>query len=580
MTVRFGIIGALLLLVFGAGTLMTGCGTSDNEVLADIGKYKITTEEFNDYYRNVRFPFASAQEEFDMKREFLDSLIVRRLLIQAAYDKGIDDLDEITRLVLANKDKFLLDILYQRNVVDKAKVTEAEVRNFWDKLEYRIRASHIVVATEDTAKALVERILAGENFGELAFKYSISPDAKRNRGDLGYFTWGAMVDDFQNVAFTMEPGEVSPPVKTDFGYHIIKVIDKTPNVDRLSYEQAKVQIEDALLAKERTELTAEYLEVIRDKYPVTVDPATLDYVSHKRTQLYPEQLLSTLPKNDFDDTQLDRDERELVLATWEGGQMTLFEYLTQARRLPAEIRPEFSNYDSVATIVLQLKLNDVLAYEANRQGLENDPEFKRRLNLFKELTMADVMRNDSMPLPPAPDEGRIRMYYDKNPEEFTDPAKVHVYEILVSDEMLANKLVREIKSLEAFKRKAMTVTERPAKRGTNGDLDYIEEEWFPEIFQSAWETPVGAIGGPIPTMGKYSVFWVEDKISPELKDFLGQKNRIKNKLQIEETQAAFARWVADRKEEVGVDVYEDALWKTVNVNAYTATPDTTGQVNN
>ena len=579
MTVRFGVFGALLLMLLGTAALMTGCGNSDNEVLADIGKYKITTEEFNDYYRNIRFPYASAQEEFTMKREFLDSLIVRRLLIQAAYDKGIDKLDEITRLVLANKDKFLLDILYQRNVVDKAKITEAEVRNFWDKLEFRVRASHIVVANEDTAKALVDRILKGENFGELAFKYSIAPDAKRNRGDLGYFTWGAMVDDFQNVAFSMEPGEVSPPVKTAFGFHIIKLIDKAPNIQRLPYEQAAVQIEDALVGKKRAEITAAYLNSVREKYPVTVDPATLDYVEHKRTQLYPEQLLASLPKNDFDDTQLDRDERELVLATWEGGQMTLFEYLTQARQLPTEIRPPFTNYDSVAVIVFQLKLNDILAYEASRQGMENDAEFKRRLNLFKELTMADVMRNDSLPLPPAPDEGKIRMYYDKHEEEFTDPAKVHVYEILVSDEMLANKLVREIKTLEEFKRKALTLTERPAKRGTNGDLDYIEEEWFPEIFQSAWETSVGKIGGPVPTMGKYSVFWIEDKISPALKDFLSQKNRIKNKLQIEETQAAFARWVEDRKEEVGVDVFDDALWKTINSGAYAAT-DTAGTVNN
>lgn len=579
MTGRFGASGALLLMLFGMVVLLSGCGDKDNDVLADIGSYKITTEEFNDYYRNVRFPYASAQEEFDMKREFLDSLVIRRLLIQAAYDKGIDKLDDITRLVLANKDKFLLDILYQRNVVDKAKVTEAEVKHFWDNLEYRVRASHIVVNNEDTAKALVDRILAGENFGELAFKYSISPDAKRNRGDLGYFTWGAMVDEFQNAAFSMEPGEVSPPVKTDFGYHIIKVIDKAPNTTRLPYEQAKVQIEDALLSKKRAEITAAYLEKIREKYPVTVDPATLDYVEHKRTQLYPAQLLANLPKNDFDDSQLDRDERELVLATWEGGQMTLFEYLTQARRLPADIRPTFTEYDSVATIVFQLKLNDILAYEAAKQGLDNDSEFKRRLNLFKELTMADVMRNDSLPTPPAPDESKIRMYYDKHPEEFTDPAKVHVYEILVSDEMLANKLVREIKSLEDFKRRAMTLTERPAKRGTNGDLDYIEQEWFPEIFQAAWDTKVGTIGGPVPTMGKYSVFWVDDKISAALKDFLSQKNRIKNKLQIDEAQKAFSKWVEDRKEEVGVEVFDAALWKTVNKGAYAAV-DTTGTANN
>lgn len=572
MRVAKVILPLLIVLLFVG--LMTGCGSSD-DVLAKVNGYEITKQEFQDYTRNRQTPYASADEEFTARREQLDSLIIRRLLVQAARQHGMEDSEELNRLVLANQDQFMLDALYKKNVTDKAEVSDAEVRDFYDHLEYKVRAAHILLDNPDTAQALLDRILAGENFGELAYEYSKDPSAKRNRGDLGYFVWGAMVPEFQQAAFNMEPGEISPPVKTDFGWHIIKVIDKAPNPQRGEYDAVKDQIRQQLLAQKRNKLAREYLDYIRDKYKISVDEVTLEYLMHKREQMYPPQILATLPRNDFDDEQLDRDERELVLATWNGGQMTLFEYLTQARRMPEQIRPEFDNYDSIASVVFTLKGQDILLQEAQEKGMEQDPEYKRKIKLFRELTMASIFKDDSLPKPPEPEEADIRRYYDKNKDEFTDPAKVHIYEIEVSDEMVANKLAREIKSLSDFKEKAMEYTIRPAKRGTNGDLDYIEERWFPKVFPAAWKTSIGDMGGPVRNKrGNYSLFWVVDKIDEALKDFLSQKARISAKLKSDRQGRAFQKWVDQKMQESDITVNEDALWTLIDRDAY-PTIDTT-----
>ena len=88
-----------------------------------------------------------------------------------------------------------------------------------------IRASHILVKTEDEAKDLLAKLKEGADFGELAQEYSMCP-SKRDGGDLRFFGKGMMVKPFEDAAFSLEIGEISQPVETQFGWHLIKLTDK------------------------------------------------------------------------------------------------------------------------------------------------------------------------------------------------------------------------------------------------------------------------------------------------------------------------------------------------------------------
>ncbi len=559
---------AILILITALAALLSGCGGSGGRTVAVVDDYKITSEEFENFYPVAYYAFGSAQDEFDKKQERLDSLIVIRLLIQAAYELGIDRSQELAQVVLANKDKFVIDMLYQKEVVDKASVSDAEVSDFWDHLEYKIRASHILVSDYDTAQAILERLTSGESFEKLAYEYSIDPSAKRNKGDLGYFTWGALVDEVQKVAFKMEPGELSPPVQSNLGYHLIKLVDKLPNEQRREFRSMKVDLRQQIIQRKQYVCQREFFDEISEKYPVTIDTTTCTYLLHKRSQMYPPMLLETLPRNDFDLEQLDRNERELILGSWEGGQMTVLEYLTEIQILPSNMRPDLDSYDSLAMVISAIKRTDVLVTEAHRRGLDSDPQVIRKLRLFKEYTMADMMRSDSIPEPPPPDDGVIRMYYDKHPDEFTNPATYHVYEILLADELKALDLKKKIKSEAKFREMALELSERPGKRALEGDLGYITRIKYPEIYDLARKTPVGTIGGPVVTRGKYSIFWVVDMIESELKDYLGVKRDIFRKLTRQNEQQAFAAWIEQHSQETTTEIYEDALWGTINMDKY------------
>jgi len=560
----------LFVLVLFAAAWLPGCGSSDNPTVAVVGDYEIKASELNEFFRNIRYTFPTAQDEFDKRRELLDSMIVTRMFVQAAYEKGIDQSDELARVVLANKDKFLIDVLGQRKIGDPSEPSEADIKDYWNRLEYKVKASHILVKDADTAQMLVQRIQDGESFEKLAFDYSIDPSAKKGKGDLGYFTWGQMVDEFQNAVWAMEPGEVSPPVKTQFGYHIIKVVDRLANEYREDFETMKPTLRKQLTERNRNLLGQKYIEDLRAKYPIRVDTATCDYLLHKRETIYPPLLLETLPKNDFDVEQLDRNEKELVLGSWDGGQLTVVEYLELLKGVSPTIKPDLDDYDSLSSVIFSFTLQDILVVEAHREGIDSDADYTDRLRLFKELAMADVMKSDSIPLPPAPDDGMTRQYYDEHPDEFTSPTKVQVYEILLSDELKANKLAKDIRSLAKFKSIAMDLTERPGKRAKEGDLGYIERKWFPEIYDLAVKTSIGAIGGPVVTQGKYSIFYVADKIEAALKDYLGVKREIIQKLGREQKAAAMQAWIDERKQTMNIRIDEDAVRNTIDMEKYPA----------
>jgi len=141
------------------------------------------------------------------------------------------------------------DAFYEKKV--RGGVSDAQARAAYDeqigklKPEQEVHARHILVKTEDEAKDLVKQLKAGADFKELAQKSSDGGSA-HSGGDLGYFSRGQMVKSFEDAAFALEPGQISDPIKSEFGWHVIKVEDKrTKPVP--TFEEVKDQITASLI---------------------------------------------------------------------------------------------------------------------------------------------------------------------------------------------------------------------------------------------------------------------------------------------------------------------------------------------
>jgi peptidyl-prolyl cis-trans isomerase C len=200
----------------------------------------------------------------DQKREQLIGFLINvKLVAQAAKQQNVPDSQDFQDRLAFLRDKALMQTYLEG--VGKTAVTEDEVRKVYEetvkdvKPEEEVRARHILVETEDAAKKVAERIAKGEDFAAVAKEASTDPGSGAEGGDLGFFTKEQMVPEFAEAAFKLEPGKVSEPVKSQFGWHIIKVEEKRqrpiPQLD-----EVRGQIEDFVRKRAQEEAVKKLLD--------------------------------------------------------------------------------------------------------------------------------------------------------------------------------------------------------------------------------------------------------------------------------------------------------------------------------
>jgi peptidyl-prolyl cis-trans isomerase C len=200
----------------------------------------------------------------DAKRDYLLQYVSDVILAaKAAEAKKVADQTEFKGRLAFMRNKLLMETLLQQE--GKASVTPEAMKKVYEDAvkqignEQEVRARHILVPTEDEAKAILAEIKKGTDFSELAKQKSKDPGAAAEGGDLGYFTKEQMVPEFAEVAFRLEKGQVSDPVKTQFGWHIIKVEDKRAKPVP-TFEQVKDQVSTYVERKAQ----ADYIAKLRE----------------------------------------------------------------------------------------------------------------------------------------------------------------------------------------------------------------------------------------------------------------------------------------------------------------------------
>ena len=309
---------ALLMLMAGRVRSQPAAG-SGADVAAKVNGVPITTLELNrSFQSHVQVPYSTVQEDPRAKevlRQILDNLIDRELLLQRAkslkmavpaqqvdtqmqqllqrfpskeaFDQALMaqnlTMDSVKKDV---ESQLLRQQLVKKEILDKVNVSAGDVQTFYDKNkdkyveEEQVRARHILikvppeVSPTDEAKLkgkaddALKRAKQGEDFAGLATELS-DDGSKENGGDLGFFPRGRMVPAFEEVAFTLQPGQTSEVVRSQFGYHIIKVEDRKTG-RALAFDEAKSQVKDDLTQQQTYERYQQYMAGLRSKAKVEV----------------------------------------------------------------------------------------------------------------------------------------------------------------------------------------------------------------------------------------------------------------------------------------------------------------------
>jgi peptidyl-prolyl cis-trans isomerase C len=310
-------LALLILMAWGVRSQPAGGGSGD--VAAKVNGVPITTLELNrSFQAHVQVPYATVQEDPRAKEvlhQILDNLIDRELLLQRAkslklavpaqqvdtqmqqLQKRFPSQEAFEKALTAQnltmdavkqdvESQLLRQQLVQKEILDKVNVSTGDVQTFYDKNKDKyveaeqVRARHILIRVppevspaDDTklkgkADDALKRAKQGENFAALATELS-DDGSKENGGDLGFFPRGRMVPAFEEVAFTLQPGQISEIVRTQFGYHIIKVEERKTG-RALAFDEAKSQVKDDLTQQQTYEHYQQYMAGLRSKAKVEV----------------------------------------------------------------------------------------------------------------------------------------------------------------------------------------------------------------------------------------------------------------------------------------------------------------------
>lgn len=552
---------ALALVTAGCGG---GGGSTDDQVVAEAGDIQVTLAEFHAAYTRITPSFRPDISTLEGKRSFADDLINQRIILAEGERVG-----GIAPEILPTLDQERLNkmssLLYREEVENKVEVLGSDVKELYDNRQFTIDASHILVETEAEADDLLARINAGElSFEQAATQHSMDQGSRNNGGKLPPILWGRTVPQFQQVAFEMEPGQTSDPIETNFGWHIVRVHARNPN-ELGNLEDLRPQLRNDVRQQMEQERLKVFLAEIEAKYNVQMSDEAIDVLQdgiEKMTKLDPD----TLGAQDQMIPVLTPDEAQMTVATWDGGQITLADYLSHLRSLPPRARPPQKIptnglRELVRTTVVQRKLIEM---EANSRGLGDRPEVADEDRKLRERVLLETVHGRFLQEVDVTPE-IVRAYYDSvataSPDDLLLPERV---DMLILTHSETDQVQRALDRIKAGEDEAKVIGEISLEPRTNklggrtgliarGNYSVeLEDVAFSGIVGQGWTDPIFTETG----IGAVKVLAQEQ---PRMATFEEVEQSLTQNLAQAHGEQAFDDWLQAERDRRNVQIHDEAL---------------------
>lgn len=261
------LLSTAALMISAHAAMSEDAAAAKDYVILKINGDEIKRSEVDAMWKGI-FPGGDAPsfDAFDdnIRQNVLRGLVSERLMLKQATDEGVADKPEVKQRLETARSQ----IIVQSFLAEKTKdaVTDEKLKKLFDEKagkqgnQEELHARHILLKTEEEAKAILEKLKKGVDFETLAKEKSEDKASGVQGGDLGYFTADRMVPEFSKAAFALKKGELSKPVKSDFGWHVIKVEDRR-KLPKPEFEAMKDQLKEELNGK----AVQEYLNGVMSK---------------------------------------------------------------------------------------------------------------------------------------------------------------------------------------------------------------------------------------------------------------------------------------------------------------------------
>ncbi len=518
-----------------------------DSVVAYVGNYNISLSDFAERYSD--YLFATGTEDKNIVREAILNNMINEILLHKfdQNDKIYSNTDYVDELEWSRK-QTILSFLKDREIYAKILVTEDELRETFLRVNEQIAARHIFTTREEEANELYELLQSGFDFNTLAYKVFTDSVLMNNGGYLGYFTWGDMDPAFEEMAYSLKIGEISKPVKTAYGYSIIKVDDRVvhPLLTEYEFQKKKSSLERTLRIRKKRPYELEYINRIFDRNKILFNEESLN------------RIFSKIQINSDDDIESNSDYDQSVCVEYDGQKYEEMTIKYKLSHVPYYHKSKIDNIKKLKVVIEGLLIQERLYNLAIEKGYDREPLVlgtyeKLQNNIFLKYKMNEIMEGSNLT------DSLVRSYYKENIQYFSTPNEINIQEIIVNKKELADTLLKRLTKGENFGELAKQYSLREWSAVNSGIIGYSPVSNFGILQEKFWDTEPGEVLGPERIGGNYGLFKILGKIDSNPIDFELVKNNVIKAAKYEYKTQLVKEYIDKIRERVKIKVNHQLL---------------------
>lgn len=518
------------------------------DILAVVGSFKISVKEFQLRYNDYIFR-SDIQDNFVLRKSVLQNMIYEIIL------KNLDD----NSLILSNPDyrkeinwaekQTLLAFLKDREVYAKISASENEIRDAFYKSQEKLEARHLFAPTEEEANSLYQQLQTGATFEKLAKEIFIDSTLANNGGYLGVFSWGDMDPNFENAAYALKVGEISKPVKTKFGFSVIKLEQRLPNpiMTESEFQKKSEHMEKIVKIRKKRGAEIEFLNKIFSEKELSIDEKIL-------SNIYDNLGYSDVNKIEYQNP----DSFSAVCVKYGSKKYTRREIEKSLIEIPVYHQEKINSLENLKTAIKGLVIQNLLLEFAKKKKYHKDPEVLSATNKYKENIFLRFKRKEISDKAEFAGSD-IKKFYNDNSVYFMKSPELNVQEIIVSNKALADSLINEISKGSDFGILAEKYSIRSWSAKNKGIMDWAELDKFGILKDTLWNSPTGKIVGPIKIQDRFGIFRVLEKKESSVKEFEFVRTDALRLLKKEKSKEILLSYIDKLKKNINIEINEKLL---------------------
>ncbi len=476
-------------------SILSGCA-KNKKIIATVNDKQITFKDFKNRYEDFLLS-TGIKDNYPNRRNILNSMITEILLYYYDDNDSVFNNPEFRKEKKWIEDQTVLGYLQDREIFAKLSVTEKELRQTFLRLNQRVAARHLYAPTLEEANELYDLLQHGADFNLLARQVFTDSTLQNNGGYLGYFTWGDMDPNFENVAFTLKIGEISKPVKTEEGYSIIKVEDRItrPIITENEFLNKKNQVKRVLLIRKKRPALRKYLNSLIEIDKIKFNDNAIKKIEDEIKKTFS---IKNNEKINYSDNE--------TASNYKGKTFSVGEILRRIESIPYYHRSKIKDARTIKTAIKGFYLHDALMNVAKEKGYLDLPIVKKKehqylINVFMRYKMNYIAENANIP------DSLVRSFYKENIEYFSTHDKYNLREIIVARKSLADSLFNVVSKQPAkFPDLARKFSLRKYTAENGGELGFVPITKLGLLRKIIINKKSGEIFGPIKIADTYGVF--------------------------------------------------------------------------